>query len=223
MGDWGRLTPPGAERVGPELYILQMRPLGSRNLGPKISRLEYAPEDVLCASASSLGHGIERNIRDIIYVRMDRWQAASNKVIAREIEQLNAALVKSRRRFLLIGPGRWGTADEWLGIPVRWQQISNAKVIIEASLLTDEEKVVACQLAKVAGADFVKTSTGFGPGGATADDVALMRRVVGPAMGVKAAGGIRTFEDAQKMIAAGASRLGASASVRIMQAAASPN
>ncbi|KPK94500.1 MAG: deoxyribose-phosphate aldolase [Anaerolineae bacterium SM23_ 63] len=96
------------------------------------------------------------------------------------------------------------------------------KVIIEAALLTDEEKVVACQLAKVAGAEFVKTSTGFGPGGATAEDVALMRRVVGPAMGVKAAGGIRTFEDAQKMIAAGASRLGASASVKIMQGAESP-
>ncbi len=93
------------------------------------------------------------------------------------------------------------------------------KVIIEAALLTDEEKVVACQLAKVAGADFVKTSTGFGPGGAALEDVALMRRVVGPTMGVKAAGGIRTYEDAQKMIAAGASRIGASASVKIMQGA----
>jgi deoxyribose-phosphate aldolase len=91
------------------------------------------------------------------------------------------------------------------------------KVIIEAALLTDEEKVIACQLAKVAGADFVKTSTGFGPGGATLEDVALMRRVVGPAMGVKAAGGIRTYATAQKMIAAGASRIGASASVKIMQ------
>jgi len=94
------------------------------------------------------------------------------------------------------------------------------KVIIEAALLTDEEKVAACQLAKVAGADFVKTSTGFGPGGATAEDVALMRRVVGPSMGVKAAGGIRSHADAQKMIAAGASRIGASASVRILQEAA---
>jgi deoxyribose-phosphate aldolase len=93
------------------------------------------------------------------------------------------------------------------------------KVIIEAALLTDEEKVAACQLAKVAGADFVKTSTGFGPGGATAEDVALMRRVVGPSMGVKAAGGIRSHADAQKMIAAGASRIGASASVRILQEA----
>lgn len=93
------------------------------------------------------------------------------------------------------------------------------KVIIEAALLTDEEKVVACQLAKVAGADFVKTSTGFGPGGATPEDVALMRRVVGPAMGIKAAGGIRTLEAAQKMIAAGATRIGASASIKIMQEA----
>jgi deoxyribose-phosphate aldolase len=96
------------------------------------------------------------------------------------------------------------------------------KVIIEAALLTDEEKVVACQLAKVAGADFVKTSTGFGPGGATLEDVTLMRRVVGPTMGVKAAGGIRTYEDVQKMIAAGASRIGASASVKIMQEAHHP-
>jgi deoxyribose-phosphate aldolase len=93
------------------------------------------------------------------------------------------------------------------------------KVIIESALLTDEEKVVACQLSKVAGADFVKTSTGFGPGGATVEDVALMRRVVGPAMGVKASGGIRTYEDARKMIAAGANRLGASAGVRIVQGA----
>jgi deoxyribose-phosphate aldolase len=90
------------------------------------------------------------------------------------------------------------------------------KVIIEAALLTDEEKVIACQLSKVAGADFVKTSTGFGPGGATPEDVALMRRVVGPSIGVKAAGGIKTKEDADRMIAAGASRIGASASVKIV-------
>jgi len=98
---------------------------------------------------------------------------------------------------------------------------SNAilKVIIEAALLSDEEKVIACQLAKVAGANFVKTSTGFGPGGAALEDVALMRRVVGPTMGVKAAGGIHTYEEAQQMIAAGASRIGASASVKIMQGA----
>ena len=94
------------------------------------------------------------------------------------------------------------------------------KVIIETALLDDNQKAIACTLAKLAGADFVKTSTGFGPGGATADDVALMRRVVGPEMGVKAAGGIRTLEDLRAMAAAGATRIGASASVKIVEGAA---
>jgi len=95
------------------------------------------------------------------------------------------------------------------------------KVIIEAALLTDDEKVRACELAKRAYADYVKTSTGFAAGGATANDVALMSKVVaGTKMGVKAAGGIRSLEDAQKMIAAGATRIGASAGVKIVQEAA---
>jgi deoxyribose-phosphate aldolase len=93
------------------------------------------------------------------------------------------------------------------------------KVIIEAALLTDEEKVIACQLAKAAGAEYVKTSTGFGPGGATAHDVALMRSAVGPGLGVKAAGGIKNLADAKAMVAAGATRIGASAGVKIMQEA----
>jgi len=92
-----------------------------------------------------------------------------------------------------------------------------SKVIIEAALLTDDEKVTACTLAKAAGADYVKTSTGFGPGGATAADVALMRRVVGEQMGVKAAGGVRDLEGLKAMVAAGATRIGASAGVRIVQ------
>jgi deoxyribose-phosphate aldolase len=92
-----------------------------------------------------------------------------------------------------------------------------SKVIIEAALLTDEEKITACTVAKAAGADFVKTSTGFGPGGATAADVALMRRVVGESMGVKAAGGVRDLEGLKAMVAAGATRIGASAGVRIVQ------
>ena len=94
------------------------------------------------------------------------------------------------------------------------------KVILECAVLTDQEKVRGCQLALLAGADFVKTSTGFGPGGATAQDVELMRMVVGQGMGVKAAGGIRTYEDLQKMVQAGATRIGASASVKIVQQAA---
>ena len=94
------------------------------------------------------------------------------------------------------------------------------KVILETALLDDNQKAIACTLARMAGADFVKTSTGFGPAGATAHDVALMRTVVGAEMGVKAAGGIRTLADFKTMQDAGASRIGASASVKIVEAAA---
>lgn len=94
------------------------------------------------------------------------------------------------------------------------------KVILETALLDDNQKVMASMLAKMAGADFVKTSTGFGPSGATAHDVELMRLAVGPEMGVKASGGIRTLDDLKKMAAAGASRIGASASVKIVEATA---
>ncbi|BBM16692.1 deoxyribose-phosphate aldolase [Enterococcus avium] len=90
------------------------------------------------------------------------------------------------------------------------------KVIIETSLLTNEEKIKACELAKAAGADFVKTSTGFSTGGATVDDVRLMRQTVGPEMGVKASGGIHNAKEAEAMIEAGATRLGASSGVAIM-------
>jgi len=93
------------------------------------------------------------------------------------------------------------------------------KVIIETGLLTEDQKVVACRLAKAAGADYVKTSTGFGPGGATAADVALMRRVVGAAMGVKASGGVRDLASLRAMVAAGATRIGSSAGVAIVREA----
>jgi deoxyribose-phosphate aldolase len=91
------------------------------------------------------------------------------------------------------------------------------KVIIETALLTDDEKVKACVIAKEAGADFVKTSTGFSKGGATVADIALMRRVVGGGMGVKASGGVRDLKQAQEMIRAGATRIGASVGVKIVQ------
>ena len=94
------------------------------------------------------------------------------------------------------------------------------KVILETALLNHDQKVAACLLARVAGADYVKTSTGFSTGGATVEDVTLMRQVVGPEMGVKASGGIRTLEDLQKMVAAGATRIGASGGVKIIEATA---
>jgi deoxyribose-phosphate aldolase len=93
------------------------------------------------------------------------------------------------------------------------------KAILETALLSDEEKVMACKLARGAGVDFVKTSTGFCPGGATVADVRLMREAVGPSIGVKASGGIRTLEDLQAMVAAGATRIGTSAGVRLVAAA----
>lgn len=91
------------------------------------------------------------------------------------------------------------------------------KVIIETSLLTEEEKVTACELSVKAGADFVKTSTGFSTGGATVEDISLMRKVVGPEIGVKASGGVRNAEDANNMIEAGATRIGASSGIAIVK------
>ncbi|HEX3871594.1 MAG TPA: deoxyribose-phosphate aldolase [Pirellulales bacterium] len=96
------------------------------------------------------------------------------------------------------------------------------KVILETALLTNDEKVVACKLAKEAGAAFVKTSTGFGPSGATVEDIRLMRETVGPTMGVKASGGVRSRETAEQMIAAGATRLGTSSGVAIVTGRAKP-
>ena len=105
--------------------------------------------------------------------------------------------------------------DDIQGV-VKAAQPAPVKVILETSQLTEDEKIVGCALSKAAGAAFVKTSTGFAGGGATVHDIELMRRVVGPEMGVKASGGVRSLEDAKKLIAAGADRLGASASVAIV-------
>jgi deoxyribose-phosphate aldolase len=124
---------------------------------------------------------------------------------------------------LPIGPFRAGAveavrADLQAIIVVAHAVGAVCKVILETALLSPEEKVQAARLAVEAGADFVKTSTGFGPGGATAEDVALLRRAVGPTVGVKASGGIRTAEQAIAMIEAGATRLGTSATVAILEA-----
>ncbi len=130
---------------------------------------------------------------------------------AREIDMvINIGALKARDLELVAGDIR-GV------VTISHAREAIVKVIIEAVLLTDEEKTIACLLSKEAGADFVKTSTGFASGGATVHDVALMRKAVGPEMGVKAAGGVRTYEDAENMIKAGATRIGASAGVKIIQ------
>ena len=117
--------------------------------------------------------------------------------------------------------GDTATAESDIAAVVRASHAGGAlvKVIIETALLSDDAKVLACRIAVAAGADYVKTSTGFAKSGATAADIALMRRTVGPDIGVKASGGIRTLSDVRAMVAAGASRVGASASVAIMEAA----
>ncbi len=114
--------------------------------------------------------------------------------------------------------GRYGRLQEDIGAVREATRGAVLKVIIETSMLTEEEKRAACSIARDVGADFVKTSTGFGGGGATVEDVALMRREVGAAMGVKASGGVRTREAAEAMIAAGATRIGTSSGLAIIGA-----
>ena len=109
--------------------------------------------------------------------------------------------------------------EEILAVRYEAKHPTLLKVIIETCLLSEAEKITACEIARKAGADFVKTSTGFSTGGATVDDVALMRKAVGPDMGVKASGGIKDFETAAAMIAAGATRIGAGAGVEIVSGA----
>ena len=115
--------------------------------------------------------------------------------------------------------GDWALVQQDIAGVVKAAAGRTVKVIIETCLLTDEEKVKACEAAKAAGADFVKTSTGFSTGGATTHDIALMRKTVGPEMGVKASGGIRDYATAMAMIEAGANRIGASAGIEIVAAA----
>lgn len=110
----------------------------------------------------------------------------------------------------------WDLVERDVAAVVQAAGKAGVKVILETSLLTDEEKVRACAVSKKAGAAFVKTSTGYSTGGATAHDVALMRTTVGPEVGVKASGGVRTYEDAVTMLEAGANRLGASAGIKII-------
>lgn len=137
--------------------------------------------------------------------------AEAIKLCADEIDMvMNVGLLKSKAYL--------DVYDDILGV-VQEAHANNVlvKVILETALLTNDEKIAGCQIAKEAGADFVKTSTGFGGGGATVADIALMRKTVGPQLGVKASGGVRTAEDLRAMVAAGATRIGASAGVAIVQ------
>lgn len=141
-------------------------------------------------------------------------------------EARRAILDGAREVDMVINVGALKSGDDCLVehdihvvVEVAHEYAATCKVIIETALLNDDEKVRACQAAKKAGADFVKTSTGFAKGGATVHDVALMRRTVGSELGVKASGGVKGLEDARKMVEAGATRIGASVGVKIAQEA----
>lgn len=143
---------------------------------------------------------------------------------AKAFEAREAVLAGAREIDMVINIGALKSRDYALVFSdirqvVEASQPYPVKVILETSSLNEDQKIVGCTLAKAAGAAFVKTSTGFGSGGATVEDVALMRRIVGPEMGVKASGGIRSFDDAARMIAAGANRIGASAGIAILKQA----
>ncbi len=159
--------------------------------------------------ASVIGFPLGANTTDVKVAEAERAMADG----ALELDMvINLGALKS---------GDPDAAREDIGGVARAAHAAGAilKVIIEAAVLDEAEKVLACRLAQEACADFVKTSTGFGPGGATVEDVALMRATVGPAMGVKAAGGIRSLDDALKMVRAGANRIGTSSGVRIVEEA----
>jgi hypothetical protein len=116
------------------VYLLQIRPIvdSKEMIHENIGNIETS--DTIISSKDALGHGITNDIFDIVYVRPEAFSAAKNQLIASEIEKLNSELVAEKRNFILIGPGRWGSSDHFLGIPVKWPQISNAKLIVESGL-----------------------------------------------------------------------------------------
>ena len=114
--------------------LLQIRPIVDTEQGPKITVDELNPGDTILYSEAALGNGLFKNIRDIVYVPPGRFNAASTKEITLQIEKINESLKQEKRGYVLIGPGRWGSSDPWLGIPVKWAQISSARIIVESGL-----------------------------------------------------------------------------------------
>ena len=124
----------GSGEVPPRLYLLQVRPIMSRESMLEISTTEVDPARVFCRSEMALGNGHFEDIRDILFVKPETFNPQNTRKIAREVGLLNAKLVQAARPYVLIGPGRWGSSDHWLGIPVQWAQISGARIVVEAGL-----------------------------------------------------------------------------------------
>jgi hypothetical protein len=124
-------TPPGAPKI---FNFLQIRPIVHTDETSSINLSNINPADTIILSESALGNGLFKGISDIVYVKPDSFNAAKNKDIASEIEKINGLFVKQGNGYILVGPGRWGSTDPWLGIPVRWPQISAARIIVESGL-----------------------------------------------------------------------------------------
>ena len=170
------------------------------------------------AYANELLHDISVKVCTVIGFPLGANTSSVKAFEAKEAVKTGADEVDMVINVGLVKDGLWDQVQADIKAVVDAAKPALVKVIIETCLLEHDEIVNSCQAAQQAGADFVKTSTGFSTGGATVDDVALMRQTVGPDMGVKASGGIHTFEEAQALIEAGASRLGASKGVAIVQA-----
>ena len=135
MGDWGRHVPRRQRRKVPRLYILQVRPMAALGAREVAVDLDVLPQDrILCRTSSALGEGVLRDLRDIIYVPALDPTAEETRAFARDVGELNAVLDLTGRRYILIGPGRWGTSDPTLGVPVDWCQIDGARVIVEGEI-----------------------------------------------------------------------------------------
>jgi CheY-like chemotaxis protein len=133
MGDWGRRRQRGQRSRPATLYALQIRPSIVADIIGDAASQSIDPERVLCRSNQTLGHGRYLDLQDVVYVRHDRWDPARSRRVAEEVGILNETLGAAGHRYLLLGPGRWGSSDPWLGVPVEWSQISSAHIIVEAS------------------------------------------------------------------------------------------
>jgi hypothetical protein len=134
MGDWGRPVKRGRTRQEPTLFILQIRPLATQFTQQQIDVQDFPNESLLSQTSSALGHGVVTDVHDVVYVKRDALDHHATSDIAKQVGELNRELHRNRQPFLLVGPGRWGTSDPRLGIPVEWKQIAGARVIAETRI-----------------------------------------------------------------------------------------
>ncbi|MHB8874425.1 MAG: PEP/pyruvate-binding domain-containing protein [Myxococcaceae bacterium] len=137
-GDWGRAVERGKEPEVPSLYVLQVRPQATQALDASVETGGFGDDEVLCRTDRALGHGAVDDLRDIVFVKRQDLGAGETPAVAAEVGAINARLQAEKRPYLLVGPGRWGSSDSRLGIPVKWAQIAGAKVIVETNFADRE-------------------------------------------------------------------------------------